>query len=156
MAALLALAVLGAAMRYWAPDPSTTRDIGTLLLVLWLPAVGNLVAFVIRKLPRRDTGMPGSFDDNAPFAKHLTVRMASWGAVTVLAGERQCTLVIGKEGFTARTATPIALELSDATGEPDLALELLRPGVALARMPPGLRVQVMVQGTVIAEGVVVR
>ena len=49
MATLLGLAIIGAAMRYWAPNPSTTRDIGTLMLVLWLPAVGNLVAFVVRE-----------------------------------------------------------------------------------------------------------
>lgn len=156
MATLLALAVLGAVLRYWAPEPSTVRDIGTLLLVLWLPAVGNLVAFAIRKLPRRDKGLPGAFDDETPFVQHLVLRMASWGAITLLAGERQCTLVCGKEGFTARSAEPLALALSDARGEPDLALQLLRPGVALARLQAGTRVQVMVGGTVIAEGLVVR
>ncbi len=53
MATLLGLAIVGAAMRYWAPNPSATRDIGTLLLVLWLPAVGNLVSFVVREWHRR-------------------------------------------------------------------------------------------------------
>ena len=33
MATLLGLAIVGAAMRYWAPNPSTARDIGTLMLV---------------------------------------------------------------------------------------------------------------------------
>ena len=53
MVTLLVLAIVGGAVRYWAPNPSTARDIGTLLLVMWLPAVGNLVSFVIREWHRR-------------------------------------------------------------------------------------------------------
>ena len=53
MATLLGLAIVGAAMRYWAPNPSVTRDIGTLLMVMWLPAIGNLVAFAVRQLHKR-------------------------------------------------------------------------------------------------------
>ena len=55
MATLLGLAIVGGAMRYWAPNPSTARDIGTLLLVMWLPAVGNLISFVVREWHRRRT-----------------------------------------------------------------------------------------------------
>ena len=43
MAALLALAVLGGVIRYSAPNPSTLRDIGTLLLVLWVQLVVGLI-----------------------------------------------------------------------------------------------------------------
>ena len=53
MATLLVLAIVGGVMRYWAPNPSTARDIGTLLLVMWLPAVGNLVSFVVREWNKR-------------------------------------------------------------------------------------------------------
>ncbi|MES2785777.1 MAG: hypothetical protein V4684_09960 [Pseudomonadota bacterium] len=53
MGVLLVLALIGAAVRFWAPDPSAARDVGTLLLVLWLPAVGNLVAFAIGKVQAR-------------------------------------------------------------------------------------------------------
>ena len=49
VATLLALAIVGAGMRWWAGNPSLARDIGTLLLALWLPAVGNIVAFAIRR-----------------------------------------------------------------------------------------------------------
>jgi hypothetical protein len=38
MCVLLGLAAAGAAIRHWADNPSLARDIGTLLLVLWLPA----------------------------------------------------------------------------------------------------------------------
>ena len=40
---LLALALVGAGMRQWAPNPSLMRDVGTLLLVLWLPVIGNVI-----------------------------------------------------------------------------------------------------------------
>eukprot|EP01034_Spumella_vulgaris_P006289 gene6289-8010_t len=40
MAVLLGLAVLGGVIRYTATNPSTLRDVGTLLLVLWVPAIG--------------------------------------------------------------------------------------------------------------------
>ncbi len=156
MAILLGLAVLGAVLRYQAPNPSTTRDIGTLLLVLWLPAVGNLVAFVVRQLAQHRAAQRAGFDDASPFVQHLVLRMTSWGAITVPQGVRQCTLVIGKDGFTARSAEPLAVALSDATGEPDMGLELLRPGMALVRLRSGTRVQVMVGETTIAEGTVVR
>ena len=51
MCVLLGLALVGAGIRHWADNPSTLRDVGTLMLVLWLPAVGNLVGFVIREFP---------------------------------------------------------------------------------------------------------
>ena len=67
MAVLLLLAIAGAVIRATAPDPSTLRDIGTLLLVLWMPAVGNLVAYLVRKIPRRrwpaGAGRPSRGDD---------------------------------------------------------------------------------------------
>jgi hypothetical protein len=50
MIVLLALSVVGGAIRHWADNPSVARDVGTLLMVLWLPAVGNLVAFLIAKV----------------------------------------------------------------------------------------------------------
>ena len=53
MATLLGLAIVGAAMRYWAPNPSTARDIGTLLMVMWLPAVGNIISFAVRQFHKR-------------------------------------------------------------------------------------------------------
>ena len=60
MATLLGLAIVGAAMRYWAPNPSGARDIGTLLMVMWLPAVGNLVAFAVRQLHKRRSNRTGT------------------------------------------------------------------------------------------------
>ena len=61
MAVLLALAAGGTLVRYTAPNPSTLRDVGTLFMVMWLPAVGNLIAYLASKLPRGappPTGFP--------------------------------------------------------------------------------------------------
>src|SRR5690349_16867965 len=70
MAVLLALAAAGAGIRHWADNPSLARDIGTLLLVLWLPAVGNLVAFAVRKLAPRLRRADG-FDPGSAFKAHV-------------------------------------------------------------------------------------
>lgn len=134
VAILLALAVVGAAMRQLAPDPSLARDVGTLLLVLWLPVIGNLIAFVAARLPRRAAG--GGFAPAAPFTPQLLVELTALaGATGPAADEVRCTLVVGNEGFTARLAMPLAQWL--AAHQPQrVEVELLRPEVALPRLVP--------------------
>lgn len=135
VAMLLALAIVGAGMRFWADDPSLARDIGTLLLVLWLPAVGNIVAFAIRRWraahPQR---LPF---EGATFQGHLLVELARAGpAASAGMDGGLCTLVVGSEGFTARLAQPLAGWL--AGPQPAvLQVELLRPALALPRLPAG-------------------
>lgn len=136
VAVLLALALVGAGMRYWADDPSLARDIGTLLLVLWLPAVGNIVGFAIGRW--RAAHPPRSpFDGAAPFAGHLLVELARAGPAAAAGMDAAlCTLVVGSEGFTARLAQPLAHWL--AGPQPAvLQVQLLRPALALARLPAG-------------------
>ncbi len=160
MAVLLGLAALGAAIRHWAPNPSLARDIGTLMLVLWLPAVGNLVAFVVRKLPRR-APRPTGFEAASPFAADLIAkfvseqeqaeRIASLPAELAL-----CTLVVGNEGFTARTSAPLSQVLTPAPGMREVPLQLLRPSHALPRLAPGTRFQCLVGSAVVSNGTVER
>lgn len=160
MATLLALAVVGAAMRYWAPDPSRARDVGTLLLVLWLPAVGNLVAFGMRQWAMHKARRT-SFDPARAFVSHLVVRISPIGAQPLpahllsQAGNR-CTVALGTEGFTARTSVPL-LRVIDGMDKPqDVSLELLRPELALPRLPPGARFQLLAGQVAIAQGTVER
>ena len=104
---LLGLALAGAAMRQWSGNPSLARDIGTLLLVLWLPIIGNVVAFVITRVHRaRRTSPAAGFAPDAAFTPHLLVEVTAAGArAPALSNEeRNCTLVVGHEGFTARAA----------------------------------------------------
>lgn len=159
MAVLLGLAVVGAAMRHWADNPSLARDIGTLLLVLWLPAVGNLVAFVVRQWHARTRRRTG-FDADRAFSPQLVVRLTrlesrgSPGAAPA-PDPRHCTIAFGSEGFTARTALPLAQVLAE-TAPQDVPLELLRPGLALARLAPGTPFQLLVGNTAVARGSVLR
>lgn len=158
MAVLLALALLGAALRYGADNPSLARDIGTLLLVLWLPAVGNLVAFFIGKLPRRQR-TDNDFAAGAPFTSHLraelTAQSTATGAPTNLETlERRCTLIVGEQGFTARLGRPLVGWPPAGTAQ-TVDLELLRPAVALRILPPSTVFHVLAGTTVVAKGRVI-
>lgn len=150
MIALLLLAVAGSLIRYFAPDPSTLRDIGTLLMVLWLPAVGNLVAYFVRKIPRKAT-RPAGFAEGSAFTPHLQVRLEPTGLVPDLGAAlasagNSCTLVVGNNGFTARVG---ALR---ETPERVVAVELLRPEVALPLLKADTQFRLLVGQTVAAKG----
>ena len=156
MATLLALAVVGAGMRYWATNPSLARDIGTLLLVLWLPAVGNLIAFLVRRLPRRAPRVV-EFAVTAAFAPQLIVSLSPNSTTAALPTEEvRCTVVLGKEGFTGRTAAPLSQVLAAAGGAQDVPLEMLRPEVALPRLLPGTSFELFVGQVHVAQGKVER
>ncbi|MBC5765719.1 hypothetical protein [Ramlibacter albus] len=156
MAVMLALAVLGSVIRAQAPNPSALRDFGTLLLVMWLPAVGNLVAYVVSKIPRRQPP-PTTFAPGAPFTAHLLARIEAevlpegW-AQRLDAQEQRCTIVVGPRGFTVRSQEPVALWLKDPP--PTLALECLVPSAALHELVPGTAFKLAAGSTVVARGVV--
>ena len=160
MAVLLSLAAIGLAIRHWAPNPSLARDMGTLMLVLWLPAVGNFVAFAIARIPRRGPRVV-AFDDAAPFKADLVARMQAMAAhsqsmASLPAGCATCTLVVGKEGFTARAASPWTGLLPADSQAREIPLQLLRPSHALRRLPAGTHVDCMVGEVVVANGRVIR
>ena len=153
MAVLLTLAVIGGAIRHWADNPSLLRDMGTLMLVLWLPAVGNLVAFVIRRIPRRAT-RPAGFAADSTFSPHLRAELtplALGAARPPPALERRCTLLLGEVGFTARLASPLSQWLA-AGSEQTVELELLRPALALPQLVPGTAFDLLVGSSVIGRG----
>ena len=149
MTILLALAAAGAAIRHWAPNPSVPRDIGTVMLVLWLPAVGNLVAFVIRKLPRR-VARPTVFASGGPFTAHLDVELTDPSLEEMQGGDAEFLLVVGSEGFRARTAAAPSEMAWD--GSHPVALQLLNPVIALRRLPVGSTVLLMRKEMVVARG----
>jgi hypothetical protein len=155
MAALLTLAVAGGIIRYLAPNPSTLRDLGTVLLVLWLPAVGNLIAFFIAKVPR-SVPPATDFPAGSSYAPQLQVLVQPMGVPADLLQavdptERRCTILVGRRGFTARLAQPLVQTFAPA-GEQTLALELLHPGVALGRLGPGTELHLLVGSTAVAKG----
>lgn len=155
MIALLTLAASGGVIRWLAPNPSTLRDIGTLLLVLWLPAVGNLIAYFIKRIPR--SAPPATdFAPDAAFAPQLQVQLEAveWPAAQrtgLDVGERRCTLLVGRQGFTARLERPLAESVADNDGGM-MRLQLLHPAVALRRLAPGTEFHVLAGTIAVAKG----
>jgi hypothetical protein len=159
MGSLLSLAMVGAALRLLAPNPSLTRDIGTLLLVLWLPAVGNLIAFLVRQWHLRKRGATVGFDPARGFTAQLLVRMspveaAAMPGAVVGPHDTACTIVVGNEGFSARTGQPLAQLLARGANH-EVELEFLHPELALPRLGPGTRFPVLVGRVAAAQGTVV-
>lgn len=152
MTVLLALAVLGAVIRAFAPNPSVLRDVGTLLLVLWLPAVGNLIAWLVRQWPRKPAPA-ADFDPAAPFTQHLRVELTPVPVTaTGLDGDAtRCTLILGQQGFTARLPAPIAQVLAAPAASP-VAIELLRPDTAREHLVPGAVFHLLLGVTAVAKG----
>ena len=157
MVVLLGLACAGGVIRHQAPDPSALRDFGTLLLVMWLPAVGNLVAYLIRKIPSRRP-RPTAFPPGAPFSAQLQTRIdnvsapADWLA-TLDPREQRCTVLVGESAFTVRSAAPLSQWLTNAPQT--LALECLVPSAALPQLVPGTAFHLLIGTTPVAQGRVV-
>ncbi len=144
---LLLLAVVGGAIRYWAPDPSSWRDMGSLLLVLWVPVIGNVVGFVIRKIR---IGRSGGFPAGRPFHGHLRIE------VTPLAGQSAplpgnvCALVVGTEGFSVRLSQPLAALRGASMLTADA--EFLHPALALPRFGTDSTFRVLAQNRLVGQG----
>jgi hypothetical protein len=157
MAVLLVLATAGGVLRHFADNPSTLRDVGTLLLVLWLPAVGNLVAFLVRKIPVRPPApRVADFPPGSNFAPHLLAQLdpvpVPEGALQAMdPHDRRCTIVAGQQAFTVRLDEPVVARF--ATGQAQsLALELLRPDVARQHLPVGREFHLLAGMTAVAKG----
>lgn len=156
MTVLLALAACGTLLRYRAPDPSTWRDVGTLFMVMWLPAVGNLIAYVAGKLPRGAPPPPAVFAPGQAWRPHLVLHVTPvapfpLGAFDGLADDALCTVIAGRHAFTARADGPLA-QCVAGDGERSLPLELLRPEAARPHLRPGTPIHLLVGTTAIASG----
>ncbi|MEJ8839538.1 hypothetical protein [Ramlibacter sp. AN1133] len=158
MIVLLLLAALGGVIRRYAPQPSTLHDIGTLLLVLWLPAVGNLIAYLVRRIPRRaprPAEMPrAAFPVGSAFAPNLQATLEAIEdpqaqGTALAAQDAECLLLVAGQAFTTRLALPVASALGAPQPQP---IELLRPAAALPRLAPGTAFHLLVGSTAVARG----
>jgi hypothetical protein len=160
---LLCVAVGGALLRHFAPAPSTTRDVGTLLMLLWIPIVGNIIGWLIGRLRKPVAPVVSPFDDAAhPFTPQLhvtlTLRPPQLPAddTPIVAGEHRCALVVDNEGFTARWF--VAPGASFRRGEAQtLPVEFLAPALALPKFQPGAAFRMMVDdGSFVGDGRVLK
>jgi len=155
---LLCVAIGGALLRHYAERGTTTRDIGTLLMVLWVPIIGNVIGWLIGKIPRRapPAELVG-FDAAGAFTPHLRIELTLRPTallshnVPLSAGEYRCALVVGNEGFSARWVVPRGAVLERGTPHA-LEVELLAPDTARVKFPEGESFRVLVGDSFIADG----
>ena len=159
-ATLLAFAAGGGIVRWLAPNPSLARDIGSLLLILWLPIIGNIIAFVVGKARNRGQVL-AAFASDRPFTSQalleITLRAADVpsAARPLGAGLFQCSLVLGYEAFTVRLSVPAGAEPRPQQ-HCTLEAEFLRPDLALPRFPEGTTFILLSGRTALGEGRVVK
>ncbi len=158
MALLLALAATGGVVRFMAPNPSVARDVGTLMLVLWLPVVGNLIGYLSRKIPRA-APPPTDFPPGAPFLADLEVSLQRLsqpaGSAQPAPADGLATVIVGRRGFTVRYP-PGGLDWLPGRADAVMSLQLLRPGAALAHLQAGTKFHLLVGHQPVAKGGVVR
>jgi hypothetical protein len=154
---LLCVAVGGALMRHFAAPGSVTRDIGTLLMLLWLPIIGNVIAWLIAKLRRPAAAEPAGFEAGSAFHPHalveLTLRAARLPSedTAMPEGEHRCALVVDNEGFSARwfVAPGEAIRRGKAQA---IRIEFLAPTVALPRFQRDAAFRMLVGESFVGDG----
>ena len=145
---LVVLSVVGAVVRYSAADPSALRDVGTLMMLLWLPVIGNVVGWVIGQLRPRQPPPVLAFPADRPFHGQLLAQLSPLppgqrpATQDLDANNTVCALLCGTEGYTVRLAQPLAQWLERGQTQA-LELEFLRPDVALPKLPPGTAFHVL-------------
>ncbi|WP_066271205.1 hypothetical protein [Hydrogenophaga palleronii] len=155
---MLVLALAGGLLRWFAPDPSGARDLGSLLMVLWLPIVGNIIGWLLQraKTPKH---LPPGFAPGTVFEPHARIELTLLAADTprqsrpIRAGFFDGALVVGTEGFTTRLAVP-----HDAEPVPEvpctLDVQFLRPELALAQLTPGTQFALLSGRSLLGKGYV--
>lgn len=161
---LLCVALGGAVLRHLSAPGTTQRDVGTLLMLLWIPVIGNVIAWLISKVKRPAAAPvagtaapePIAFEDR-PFAAHarveLTLRPAGIPAedIPIAEGEHHCALVVGNEGFSARWQVAPGRSFRRGTLQ-TLPVEFRAPAAALARLQPGVAFRMLVGEAFIGDG----
>ena len=153
---LLLLAVAGGLIRWLAPQPSLARDVGSLLLVLWLPIIGNIIAWLVARAAKPKVAAPG-FAAGSPFVPSARVTLTLMAAAVpsesrpIRAGLFACMVVVGNDAYSARLQVhPDALPAPEVAQE--LELEFLRPEVALPKLPAGTVFSLLAGRTLLGQG----
>jgi hypothetical protein len=153
---MLGLALIGGLVRWFAPQPSMARDVGSLLMVLWLPIVGNIIGWLMQRARAPKHQLQG-FAAGTVFEPHARIELTLLAAETprlsrpIRSGFFDGALVVGSEGFTTRLEVPM-------DGEPvpempcTLAVQFLRPELALAQLTVGTRFALLSGRTLLGTG----
>ena len=155
-AILLLFAVGGGLLRWLAPQPSLARDMGSLLLVLWLPIIGNIIAWLVARAHKPKNAPPG-FAPDSPFtpSAHITLTLLAAEVPSqsrpIRAGLFHCMVVVGHEAFSARLQVPPHAEPVPEVAQP-LEVEFLRPEVALPKLKPGTDFTLLSGRTLLGRG----
>ena len=155
-AILLLFAVGGGLLRWLAPQPSLARDMGSLLLVLWLPIIGNIIAWPVARAHKPKNAPPG-FAPDSPFtpSSHITLTLLAAEVPSqsrpIRAGLFHCMVVVGHEAFSARLQVPPHAEPVPEVAQP-LEVEFLRPEVALPKLKPGTDFTLLSGRTLLGRG----
>lgn len=168
---LLCVALGGAVLRHLSAPGSTQRDVGTLLMLLWIPVIGNVIAWLVnrmraaRALKKAGTAMTAApaapLREDMPFEPHawveLTLRPAGVPAedMPIAEGLHHCALVIGNEGFSVRWQVEPGRSFRRGTLQ-TLPVEFMAPDAALPRLKPGLAFRLLVGEAFIGDGQVLR
>ena len=153
---LLLFAVGGGLLRWLAPQPSLARDMGSLLLVLWLPIIGNIIAWGVARAHKPKNAPPG-FAPDSPFtpSAHITLTLLAAEVPSqsrpIRAGLFHCMVVVGHEAFSARLQVPPHAEPVPEVAQP-LEVEFLRPEVALPKLKPGTDFTLLSGRTLLGRG----
>lgn len=152
---LLLLAVTGGAIRAWAADPSMLRDVGSLLLVLWVPVIGNVIAYLVRQFK---IARGHSFPRDQPFAGELLVEMlplVQLSAFTAPMTGNDCALVVGTEGFTVRLPQPVGDWMAAGVAM-EMQVQFLKPRMALPLFAPDTPFRIVAHQRLVGQGRVLR
>jgi hypothetical protein len=158
---LLVLALGGGLLRWWAPQPSLAHDMGSLLLVLWLPIIGNIIAFLVQRA-RTPRNLPAGFVPGSPFVASARIELTLMAADVpvesrpVRAGLFPCLIVLGAErvnaeAFSARLWVPAGSEPVPQVSQA-MEIEFLRPALALAKLPAGTGFALLSGRTLLGQG----
>lgn len=152
---LLLLALAGGAIRALADNPSTLRDVGTLMLVLWVPVIGNVIAHLVRQV-RIARGH--SFPRGQRFAGELLVEMQPLVQVSSFAAPMtgsDCALVVGTEGFTVRLPRPVGDWLAAGVAV-QMQVQFLKPELALPQFAADTAFRIIARQHLVGQGRVIR
>jgi hypothetical protein len=168
---LLCVALGGAALRQLSAPGSTQRDVGTLLMLLWIPVIGNIIAWLVnrmraaRALKKAAAVMAAApaapLREDMPFEPHawveLTLRPAGVPSedIPIAEGLHHCALVIGNEGFSVRWQVGPGRSFRRGTLQ-TLPVEFMAPEAALPRLKPGIAFRLLVGEAFIGDGQVLR